>query len=116
MALLFLLPRWSRRMPAGLVVLFSAIAVSSARTCRAGTALRSSGMLPAGLPSLRFDAIPLDAYLGMVLPAIGVLLVAFSEALGVAREFADRHGYEVDPDQELTAHAATNLVARCSAA
>ena len=45
-----------------------------------------------------------------MLPAIGVLLVAFSEALGVAREFADRHGYEVDPDQELNAHAATNIV------
>ena len=110
MALLFLLPRWSRRIPAGLVVLFSAIAVSSALDLSGRYGVAVIGTLPAGLPSLRFDAIPLDAYLGMILPAIGVLLVAFSEALGVAREFADRHGYEVDPDQELTAHAATNLV------
>ena len=110
MALLFLLPRWSRRIPAGLVVLFSAIAVSSALDLSGRYGVAVIGTLPAGLPSLRFDAIPLDAYLGMILPAIGVLLVAFSEALGAAREFADRHGYEVDPDQELTAHAATNLV------
>jgi SulP family sulfate permease len=44
-----------------------------------------------------------------VLPAIGVLLVAFSEAVGVAHEFAEKHGYEVDTDQELRAHAAVNL-------
>ncbi len=46
----------------------------------------------------------------MVLPAIGVLLVAFSEALGVAHEFAEKHGYEVNADQELNAHAVTNVV------
>ena len=45
----------------------------------------------------------------MVLPAIGVLLVAFSESLGVAHEFAEKHGYEVDSDQELNAHAVVNL-------
>jgi MFS superfamily sulfate permease-like transporter len=46
----------------------------------------------------------------MVLPAMGVLLVAYSEALGVAHEFAEKHGYEVDANQELNAHAVANLV------
>jgi MFS superfamily sulfate permease-like transporter len=45
----------------------------------------------------------------MILPAIGIFLLAYSEALGVAREFAEKHGYEVDPDQELKAHAFANL-------
>ncbi len=45
----------------------------------------------------------------MVLPAIGVLLVAFSEGVGVAHEFADKHGYEVDADQELNANAVVNV-------
>jgi MFS superfamily sulfate permease-like transporter len=45
----------------------------------------------------------------MILPALGVLLVAYSEALGVAHEFAEKHGYEVDADQELNAHAVVNL-------
>jgi MFS superfamily sulfate permease-like transporter len=62
------------------------------------------------LPSLTFEPIPFDAYLGMILPAIGVLLVAYSEAVAVAREFATKHGYEIDADQELTAHGASNLV------
>ena len=38
------------------------------------------------------------------------MLVAYSEALGVAHEFAEKHGYEVNADQELNAHAAANLV------
>jgi MFS superfamily sulfate permease-like transporter len=36
--------------------------------------------------------------------------VAYSEALGVAHEFAEKHGYEVDADQELNAHGVVNLV------
>ena len=40
---------------------------------------------------------------------MGVLLVAYSEALGVAHEFAEKHGYEVDADQELNAHAVANM-------
>jgi MFS superfamily sulfate permease-like transporter len=53
--------------------------------------------------------VSLDKVIEMILPAIGIFLVAYSEALGVAREFAEKHGYEVDPDQELNAHAITNL-------
>ncbi|NTU84481.1 MAG: STAS domain-containing protein, partial [Chloroflexales bacterium] len=41
--------------------------------------------------------------------AIGIFLVAFSEGLGVAREFAEKHQYEIDPDQELKANGITNL-------
>ena len=36
--------------------------------------------------------------------------MAYSEALGVAHEFAEKHGYEVDANQELNAHAGANLV------
>ncbi len=107
-AALFLLPRLSRNLPSGLVVLFGAIALSSVLDL-AGRGVETVGSLPQGLPSPSLPAVPLEDSLAMVLPAIGVLLVAFSEALGVAREFAEKHGYEVNPDQELTAHAFVNL-------
>ncbi|HWS57707.1 MAG TPA: sulfate permease [Actinotalea sp.] len=110
LALLVLLHRWNRRFPAGLVVLFASIALSAAFDLSGSHGVDVVGELPAGLPSLVFEPIPLEAYLGMILPAIGVLLLAYSEALGVAREFAERHGYEVDADKELTAHAAANIV------
>jgi sulfate permease, SulP family len=105
---LALLPRLSRRLPAGLVVLFGAIGLSSALDL-AGHGVAVVGTLPQGLPAPSLPIVPLTDYLGMVLPAIGVLLVAFSESLGVAHEFAEKHGYEVDSDQELNAHAVVNL-------
>jgi SulP family sulfate permease len=105
---LALLPRLSRRIPAGLVVLFGAIILSAVLGLEdRGVAV--VGALPAGLPVPAIPSVPVADLLGMVLPAIGVLLVAFSESLGVAHEFAEKHGYEVDADQELNAHAFVNL-------
>ncbi len=110
LALLFLLPRLSKKLPAGLVVLFGAIGLSAVLDLNGNYGVEVVGALPQGLPSLTFPAVPFTTYLAMVLPAIGVLLVAYSEALGVAHEFAEKHGYEVDANQELNAHAAANLV------
>ena len=110
LALLFLLPRLSRRIPAGLAVLFGAIALSVALDLEGAHGVEVVGTLPEGLPSLSLPDVPLSAVAGMVVTAIGVLLVAYSEALGVAHEFAEKHGYDIDADQELNAHAAVNLV------
>jgi sulfate permease, SulP family len=110
LVLLFALPRVSPRLPAGLVVLFAAIVISTWLDLETTQGVEVVGTLPQGLPSLTFTAVPLETYLAMVLPAIGVFLVAYSEALGVAHEFADKHGYEVDANQELNAHAATNIL------
>jgi SulP family sulfate permease len=110
LALLFLLPRWNKKIPAGLVVLFLGIGLSAVLDLNGKYDVSVVGTLPKGLPSLTIPKVPLTTYLGMVLPAIGVLLVAFSEALGVAHEFAEKHGYEVNADQELNAHALTNLL------
>ena len=107
-AALALLPRLSKRIPAGLVVLFGAIALSTVLDLE-GRGVEVVGALPQGLPLPALTVIPVADYLAMILPAIGVLLVAFSESLGVAHEFAEKHGYEVDSNQELNAHAVVNL-------
>ena len=109
LALLFLLPRLSRRIPAGLVVLFLYIIVSYLLDLSGRFGVEVVGELPQGLPSLTFPDVPASDVLKMVLPAIGIVLVAYSEALGVAREFGEKHGYEVDPNQELRAHGIANL-------
>ena len=109
LALLFILPALSKKLPAGLVVLFGAIALSSALSLSQGYGVEVVGTLPQGLPAFAIPQVPIQDLLAMVLPAIGVLLVAFSEGLGVAHEFADKHGYEVDADQELNANAFANV-------
>ncbi len=109
-ALLFLLPRWNKKIPAGLVVLLGSIGLSAALDLNGKYGVAVVGVLPQGLPSIKWPQVPLLTMLAMVLPAIGVLLVAFSEALGVAHEFAEKHGYEINADQELNAHALANVV------
>jgi high affinity sulfate transporter 1 len=109
LALLFLLPHWNKKIPAGLVVLFGSIALSTVFNLNANYDVDVAGTLPQGLPSISLPKVSLDAIFEMILPAIGIFLVAYSEALGVAREFAEKHHYEVDADQELNAHAFANL-------
>ena len=57
LALLFLLPRWNKKIPAGLVVLFASIAISSVLSLSATYGVEVAGVLPQGLPSV---SLPLD--------------------------------------------------------
>jgi high affinity sulfate transporter 1 len=110
LAILFLLPRLNRRLPAGLVVLFGFIALSSLLDLNGRYGVEVIGSLPGGLPAPALPTVSLIRFNELVLPAIGIVLVAYSESLGVARQFADKHHYEVDPDQELRALGAVNVV------
>ncbi|MFN8378245.1 MAG: sulfate permease [Anaerolineae bacterium] len=109
LALLFLLPRLNKRIPAGLVVLFGSILISAVLDLEGRYGVEVVGVLPAGLPTLSFPNVSTIPLIELVLPAIGILLVSYSESLGVAREFADKHHYEVDPDQELRALGFVNM-------
>ena len=109
LGLLFLLPRWNKKIPAGLVVLFGSIAASYVLSLNANFGVEVAGVLPQGLPSVALPRVSLETINDMILPAIGIFLLAYSEGLGVAREFAEKHGYEVNPNQELNAHAFANL-------
>jgi len=110
LALLFVLPMFSRKLPAGLIVLFGYIVVSRLVDLSGRFDVEAVGTLPQGLPSLALPDASWSTVAEMVLPALGIFLLAFSEALGVAQEFAQKHGYDVDPDQELRAHGVTNVV------
>jgi SulP family sulfate permease len=109
LAILALLPRWNKKIPAGLIVLFGSILLSSALNLHENYGVHVVGELPQGLPSFSLPAVPLPALLLMIAPAIGVLLVSFSQSLGVAREYSDKHDYEIKPNKELTAFATINL-------
>ncbi|MEV0389173.1 sulfate permease [Nonomuraea sp. NPDC050643] len=62
------------------------------------------GEIPTGLP------LPTLASLeNLLLPAIGVFLVGYTDNMLTARSFAARHNQEIDADQELLALGAANL-------
>ncbi len=111
LALLILLPRWNKKIPAGLIVLFGSIVLSAALNLNANYGVEVVGVLPQGLPSFSLPSVSWEVLPLMIAPAIGVLLVSFSQSLGVAQNYADMHDYEINANQELNSFALVNIAA-----
>jgi MFS superfamily sulfate permease-like transporter len=94
--------------PVSLFVVMAAIlAVNLAPEFLAG--LHLTGEVPAGLPiiarpSLRFEDV--DGIFGL---ALGCFVMGYIETMAVARTFAEKNNYEVNPRQELLALGVANL-------
>jgi high affinity sulfate transporter 1 len=70
-----------------------------------------TGDIPAGLPSLARPALRWSDTEGIFPLAAGCLLLAYIEGVSAARTFAAKHGYPLDPRQELLGIGAANLAA-----
>jgi SulP family sulfate permease len=70
-----------------------------------------TGEIPAGLPSLEGPSLRLRDVEGIVPLAAGCLLLAYIESVSAARTFAAKHGYNLDPRQELLGIGAANFAA-----
>ena len=66
------------------------------------------GAIPAGLPHPQFPVLTWSDWLQAAPAAVGLALVLYAESLGAARTFADKNGYDIDPNQELRALAVAN--------
>ena len=71
----------------------------------------TTGEIPSGLPTLAGPALRLRDVEGIVPLAAGCLLLAYIEGVSAARAFAAKHGYALDPRQELLGIGAANLAA-----
>ena len=71
----------------------------------------TTGEIPAGLPALSGPALRLRDVEGIIPLAAGCLLLAYIEGVSAARTFAAKHGYALDPRQELLGIGAANLAA-----
>jgi high affinity sulfate transporter 1 len=69
------------------------------------------GEVPRGLPSLALPSLQfiIDNWAVIGAAALGLLLIGFSQSAGDAREFAARHKYRVDIDQESVAQGMANV-------
>ena len=65
-------------------------------------------LVPEGMAYAELAGMPPETIFHAV-PVIGVLLVSFSQSLGVAQDCADKHAYEIKANQELNAFALVNL-------
>jgi MFS superfamily sulfate permease-like transporter len=96
--------------PVALVVVALSIAIATFLGLPA-LGVPITGEIPAGLPSLAGPALRLHDEEGIVPLAAGCLLLAYIEGVSAARTFATKHGYPLDPRQELLGLAAANLAA-----
>jgi SulP family sulfate permease len=96
--------------PVALAVVALAIAtVSLAGLAQQGVAI--VGELPAGLPAITAPSLRLRDVDGVLPLAAACFLLGFVESVSAARTLAARHGYEINPRQELLALGAANLMA-----
>jgi high affinity sulfate transporter 1 len=106
LALLFLGQWRFPRLPTPLfVVLLATLAVVVFDLQRHGIAV--VGAIPRGLPT---PALPdFSDFRHLLLPAVGVLVVGYTDTVLTARAFATRNGNPIDANQELLALGAANV-------
>jgi high affinity sulfate transporter 1 len=96
--------------PVALFVVAASIVVLSV-TALGDLGFKTVGALPQGLPELRWPALRLRDVDGVMPLAFACFLLAYVESVSAARTLAQKHGYDIDPRQELLGLGAANLSA-----
>ncbi|HVM09576.1 MAG TPA: sulfate permease [Acidimicrobiales bacterium] len=110
---ILVLRRTSPRIPSALVgVVGASVAVAALGLADGRVAL--VGEIPGGLPVPRIPGVALADLAALVPAALGIALVGYTDNVLTARSLAARHGYRIEPNQELLALGLTNLVAGAS--
>jgi high affinity sulfate transporter 1 len=106
-------PRFLPRLPAALAAMIvTGTAVKLLGLDEAG--VKTVGVVPAGLPPLRFPSLPIEFLPELCAEAAGVALIGFSSMMLTARSFATKNRYEIDADREFAALGAANVAAALS--
>ena len=110
LVLLLLGERWLPGKPVALgVVALSIVAAWALGFPALGVPV--TGEIPAGLPTLGGPTMRLRDVEGILPLAGGCLLLAYIESVSAGRAFAAKHGYELNPRQELLGIGAANFAA-----
>jgi high affinity sulfate transporter 1 len=107
LAVLLVLPRFTRTIPAVLVAVIGATAVTGVFDLDVSTV----GTLPEGLPSPSLPWTSISDVAPMLIAAVGITLVSLTDTIATSTAFAARRGEEVKPDQEMIGIGSANIVA-----
>jgi high affinity sulfate transporter 1 len=107
---LLILPRITRKVPAVLVAVAGATAISAVLDL-ASKGVSTVGSLPKGFPTPAFPFTTVHDVGPLFVAAIGITLVSLTDTMATASSFAARRGDEVEPNQEMIGIGAANIAA-----
>ncbi|RSM57209.1 sodium-independent anion transporter [Amycolatopsis sp. WAC 01376] len=108
LASLLVLQRWMPRFPGPLAAILLAAGVVAAFSLT-DMGIEVVGTIDSGLPVPGVPAVSAADLPDLLLPAVGIAIVGFSDNVLTARAFAGKRGDRVDADRELRALAASNV-------
>lgn len=108
LAILFALKKWMPKIPGALVVVVLGIAVVAIFSLQ--DTIDIVGEVPTGLPPFGLPdmSVVMDNLSIVILGAVGVVLVGFSESLAASRMYATKYHYDTSTDQEMVAQGFAN--------
>jgi high affinity sulfate transporter 1 len=110
LAVLVVLPRMTRRVPAILVAVAGAMVVTAAFGL-ADEGVATVGELPQGVPKPVIPWTDIGDVVPLMLAAMAITLVSLTDTIATSTSFAARRGDEVEPDQEMVGVGAANVAA-----
>ena len=108
LVMLLAISRVAPKFPGALVAVLAATAAVEVFALEA-RGIRVVGEIPAGLPTPSVPVIPAADLLAMLIPAVGIAVVAFSDNALTGRTFAARKGESIDANAELRALGICNV-------
>ena len=110
LAILLVLPRFTRFLPAVLVGIVVATVVSAIFDLHQH-GVSTVGALPQGLPTPTFPWTRFSDVGPLMAAALGITLVSLADTIATSSSFGARRGDEVDPNQEMIGIGTANLAA-----
>lgn len=110
LVLLLTLDRYVPQVPGPLTVVLGATAIASVFSLHQH-GIQVIGEIPFGIPSVGLPGLPLETWRELIIPALGITIVAFSDDVLTARGFAAHAGDDIDANAELRALGVANLAA-----
>jgi SulP family sulfate permease len=109
-AILAAVRAWFPRLP-GTIVIFALALVAGRCFDFAGAGMQVIGAIDTAIPVPVPPGLALKDVPVLFTAALGLAFLIFSEGVLLGRAMAGRHGYDINPDRELLALAASNLAA-----
>ena len=107
LAVLLVLPRLTRAIPAVLVAVVGATVITAVFDLDIATV----GTLPEGLPTPALPWTELGDVVTLLVAAVGITLVSLTDTIALSTSFNARRGDQVKPNQEMIGIGAANLAA-----